>query len=400
MRSGLFVVTVVAAVLLATIVTAPAAPRGPAGPSAPPPELAPGVTVRSGITYQVDDGDPEQLDAYLPAGKGPHGGVVLIHGGGWTTGSRTVLAPEAAQLAAQGYVAFTIDYRLEDDPTQIPWTDPVDDAQAAVLYVAEHADEFGLDRTRIAVLGASAGGWLAAMLATLGTLDDTTGQDQNATPGRVEVPIVAAVSWSGIFDLPPLQSVDGQPLAGCDGDPACGLLQTPTGFEDLTGCSIEACPQTFADASPLDHVSDSTAPMALFNSARELIPLSQPRTMSSALDEHDVTNELLVVPGSDHAQQYAATAWDRTLAFLEPYLGPPTATTPVTLVDSPPVPGTLPPPPGELNASGASTTDDPASDESSDDSLTAGLLVAGAAVLVCAGAALLVVGRRRRARRP
>ena len=107
-----------------------------------------------------------------------------MHGGGWAGGSRTVLAPEAQQLAAMGWASFTIDYRLEDDPTQLPWTDELDDVQAAVRFVAANANRFDLDPQRIGMIGASAGGNLVGLVATLGTLDDTTGHDQNAVAGR------------------------------------------------------------------------------------------------------------------------------------------------------------------------------------------------------------------------
>jgi acetyl esterase/lipase len=83
------------------------------------------VTIEQAITYQLDNGppgtppQPELLDAYLPPrqrGVTP-AAIVLVHGGGWAGGSRTVLAPEAQQLAQMGYASFTIDYRLEGDPT-------------------------------------------------------------------------------------------------------------------------------------------------------------------------------------------------------------------------------------------------------------------------------------------
>ena len=174
-----------------------------------------GVTIEPGITYQLDNGppgtplQPELLDAYLPAT--PRGvtppAVVLVHGGGWAGGNRTVLAPEAQQLAQMGWAAFTIDYRLEGDPTQLPWNDELDDVQAAVRFVAAHATRFNFDPQRIAMIGASAGGHLVALVATLGTLDDTTGHDQNATPGAKPVNPVVVATWSGVFDLGQLASI-------------------------------------------------------------------------------------------------------------------------------------------------------------------------------------------------
>ena len=175
-------------------------------PAPSPPVTGPGgVTIEQGITYQLDNGppgtplQPELLDAYLPP-KTPgvtRPAVVLVHGGGWAGGSRTVLAPEAQQLAEMGWASFTIDYRLEDDPTQLPWTDELDDVQAAVRFVAANAKRFDLDPQRIGMIGASAGGHLVGLVATLGTLDDTTGHDQNAVPGAKPVNPVVVATWSG-----------------------------------------------------------------------------------------------------------------------------------------------------------------------------------------------------------
>ncbi|HZP27625.1 MAG TPA: alpha/beta hydrolase [Acidimicrobiia bacterium] len=193
-----------------------AASAPPTTPAPLPPSTGPGgVTVEQGITYQLDNGppgtppQPELLDAYLPArrpGATPPA-VVLVHGGGWAGGSRTVLAPEAQQLTQMGWVSFTIDYRLEDDPTQLPWNDELDDVQAAVRFVAAHAERFQLDPARIGMIGASAGGHLVALVATLGTLDDTTGHDQNAVPGAKPVNAVVVATWSGVFDLGQLASM-------------------------------------------------------------------------------------------------------------------------------------------------------------------------------------------------
>ena len=350
-----------------------------------PPTVAPGVQVRSAITYQVDQGQPELLDAYLPApSTGPKPpAVVLIHGGGWTTGNRSVLAPEAAQLAAQGFAAFTIDYRLEDDPTDLPWTDPVDDGQAAVLYVSEHADEFGFDRSRIGLLGASAGGWLVAMIATLGTLDDTTGHDPNATPGRAPAPIAVAVTWSGIFDLTTLQPNGSAIPSGCAGDPACITLLTPDGFDDLTGCSLAQCPQAFAQASPITHVSSATTPMDMFNSAEELVPVAQPDGMATALEGAGVTHDVVILPGNLHAQQYALGAWSQTVAFLSAALDLP-ATTTTTTVSEP------------VTAPGAAGDD---ADDEGTDWAVVGAVGGASLFLIVGGIVLVIATRRRRARR-
>jgi acetyl esterase/lipase len=359
--------------------SAAAASSPPTTPAPAPPASGPGgVTIEAGITYQLDSGppgtppQPELLDAYLPArraGVTPPA-VVLVHGGGWAGGSRTVLAPQAQQLAQVGWAAFTIDYRLEDDPTQLPWNDELDDVQAAVRFVAANAARFRIDPARIGMIGASAGGHLVALVATLGTLDDTTGHDQNAVPGAKPVNPVVVATWSGVFDLGQLASVAGAPPAGCAGDPACIGVFLPNAIPTYVGCSEANCEARYAAASPLTHVSASTSPMFIANSQEELIPLQQPEEMAAALQRFGVPHKLDILPGELHAQEYASQVMLPTVAFMHRYLEP------------------------AGNASGGSPSGSGSTEH--DDHLTWILAAAAGLVLVAVLMGVVVLGGRRR----
>ncbi len=102
---------------------------------------------------------------YTPTGDLPLPGLVFFHGGGWVKGSLQSHDVACRALANGGAcVVVSVDYRLAPEhkfPTA------AEDAFAALSYVAEHADEFGVDRDRIAVGGDSAGGNLAAVVSLL-----------------------------------------------------------------------------------------------------------------------------------------------------------------------------------------------------------------------------------------
>ena len=71
------------------------------------------VRAERNLTYVVRETGPLQLDLYLPrAAAVPAPVVVLVHGGGWRSGERSNLAPLAVRLAARGYAAATVTYRL------------------------------------------------------------------------------------------------------------------------------------------------------------------------------------------------------------------------------------------------------------------------------------------------
>ena len=243
--------------------------------------------VRGDVEYGTANGKRLLLDAYVPAGGGRRPAVVMIHGGGWRVGDKASWRPEAERLAARGWVAFSINYRLDE---RVVFPAEIDDVQAAVSWVRANAREYGVDPDRIAAIGDSAGGHLTAMLATLGD-------------GRSRIRVGAA--WS-----PP---VDFTALAGSRGDGWAA---------PLFGCTRSTCPDLLAQSSPVNHVDSSDAPLYLANSTEELVPLSQAQAMAEKLKAAGVEHRLDVFPGNRHALDFRDDAWGPTLAFLEAHLQP------------------------------------------------------------------------------
>ena len=250
------------------------------------------VEVRRDIQYGVANGKALLLDAYLPpSDAGPRPAVVMIHGGGWRAGDKASWGPEANRLAERGWVAFSVNYRL-DEPS--PFPAEVDDVQAAVRWVRSHAGEYRVDPHRIAALGESAGGHLAAMLATLGS----GARDADAR-------ITVGAAWSPPVDLSALAKSRGDEWA-----------------RRLMGCTLVTCPDRLAQASPVTHVDGSDAPLYLVNSTDELVPLSQAQSMAARLKGAGVDHRLDVFRGNRHALDFRADAWAPTLAFLDRHLAP------------------------------------------------------------------------------
>jgi dipeptidyl aminopeptidase/acylaminoacyl peptidase len=168
-----------------------------------------GVTVTNDLTYGSApdlEGNPVtlKLDLYQPTGdtiaKRP--GLVWVHGGGFTTGSKSSGRARATFFARLGYVAVSIDYRLlspdgcggNPDPTPICETAALaaqHDAQAAVRWLRANAATYGIDTSRIAIAGASAG-------AVTSLLVDWRPEDPGTSgnPGPSSA-VRAAVSVSG-----------------------------------------------------------------------------------------------------------------------------------------------------------------------------------------------------------
>lgn len=156
--------------------------------SSPPPE---------DIVYAHRDGTDLILHAFKPSGwmagdRRP--AVVWIHGGAWVGGTPDGSLPFARYFADRGAVTFVITYR-KAKPEGPGVADCLADCRSALRYVRAHAADLGVDPARIAVVGESAGGHLAAALGTLDGFDHPgDGKSVSARPD-------AMVLYNPIVDM-------------------------------------------------------------------------------------------------------------------------------------------------------------------------------------------------------
>jgi acetyl esterase/lipase len=137
-----------------------------------------------------------KLDVYMPStpAERPRPAIVQVHGGGWVLGSRHEQGvPLLTHLAANGWVGFNVDYRLSPRAT---WPAQIVDVKRAIAFVREHADEWAVDRSFVAITGGSAGGHLSALAAL-------TPGDPEFQPGfeDADVSVAAGVPFYGVYDL-------------------------------------------------------------------------------------------------------------------------------------------------------------------------------------------------------
>ncbi|MEO8694830.1 MAG: alpha/beta hydrolase [Acidimicrobiales bacterium] len=116
--------------------------------------------------FTASDGGQIPIRIYWPTdAPGPHPVVVFFHGGGWVIGSiESHDATVKSLAAASGMVFVSVDYRLAPE---YKFPTPPEDCFAATKWVVENATELGVDASRLAVAGDSAGGNLAAAVALM-----------------------------------------------------------------------------------------------------------------------------------------------------------------------------------------------------------------------------------------
>ena len=111
------------------------------------------------------DADGVPVRVYRPSPDPDLPVIVYFHGGGWTIGSVEQFDLITRQVANTSHaIVVSVDYRLAPEH---PFPAPLDDCWRALVWVAKNASSFGGDATRVAVMGDSAGGNLAAVCALL-----------------------------------------------------------------------------------------------------------------------------------------------------------------------------------------------------------------------------------------
>lgn len=216
------------------------------------PQAGPGlfaVTVHEAVPYVEDEGRHEKhyLDLYVPATKQPAPALLWIHGGGWSFGKRGQDRALALRLAERGVVVASMSYRLSSGR----WADPdapekgvehpahVNDVADAFCWLHANGAEIGLDPNALFVGGHSAGGHLAALLAT----DERYLKARGLSLGDV----AGAVPIGGTYDIPDYHA------ALTAGEPEMGQAHIKAVFGETL--------EDWQDASPTRYLDRSTVPI-------------------------------------------------------------------------------------------------------------------------------------------
>jgi acetyl esterase/lipase len=266
--------------------------------------------VKRGIVYNDSSGRPMRLDLYLPLhNDAPRPAIILIHGGSWLFGTRHQLHWYARKLAAKGYVTATVTYRMMP---RYGFPACLYDCKAAVRFLRDNALQYGIDPNRIGAMGNSAGGHLAAMLATTKPSDGLEGDTKSPAPSNVQ----AAVVLYGVTDL--------------------GYYRAPKGYISLFGFarkfvrsflskSWQPEGDPYVKASPINYVSGDTCPTLVIHGTKDhQVPYAQAVDFYARLQKAGVPSQLITTPYG-HAFDFLhpkarAMVYPEILAFIDKHL--------------------------------------------------------------------------------
>ena len=247
-----------------------------------------GVTIRRDLTFLAPDRE-EKLDLYQPSKRGgePAPAVVIIHGGGWTSGdkAREREFVTGTTLAKEGYVAISINYELGASRR---WPNNLHDCKNAVRWLRVNADKLNVDPDRIGVIGGSAGGHLALMVAYTANHPDLS--PKQPYPG-VSDEVGACVDMYGITNL----------LTRCvtkpDGTPTDELKD-----HRLFKGDRQSAADMWRLASPVTHVTkDSPPTLILHGTADTTVDRAQSEELHQTLQDAGATSVLRMIDGAGHA---------------------------------------------------------------------------------------------------
>lgn len=273
------------------------------------PVIATGDTVQSvhDLVYCKAGDRPLVLDAFYPKQayfKEKLPVVVMIHGGGWRSGNRTMQWPMAQKLAAKGYAVFTVEYRLS---TEAIYPAGVNDVKSAIKYVRANAAKYRADASKVAIWGYSAGGQMAALI---GTTNNNALYKGDGCNDKYPDAVQAIVDVDGLLAFI-------HPESG-EGDDSKKTSAATYWF----GASKTTRPDLWQQASALNHVDKQTPPILFINSSVSRMHAGR-NDMIKKLDSLHIYHEIQAFTDAPHtfimfepwftpALNYTATFLDRT----------------------------------------------------------------------------------------
>lgn len=242
--------------------------------------------------------DPAQkMDVYLPANRNTTETkvLVLVHGGGWTSGDKTELNEYLPVFKQRlpGYAIINMNYRLGQLPSTNPFPTQEADVKAAFDAIVAKADEYGYNREKLAALGVSAGAHLVLLQAY-----------KNNTPK-----LKAVVDMFGPTDLAAMYNDATTPLEQL-------ILQALLKGTPATNAEL------YQTSSPIRYVSAQSPPtLILQGGADPLVKPSQSTALKIKLETANVPVQMVLYPTEGHGWTGAnlTDTYNKIEAFLKTY---------------------------------------------------------------------------------
>ena len=241
----------------------------PADPVAPKLSSRPRAKAEPGAPKLSSEPAAPKLSSRARAKAGPT--IVVIHGGGWSSGSRVAHVGQILEVVTHaGYNWFSVDYRLSNLRR---FEDSLTDLRAALAFIRCRAAEFGIDPNQLVLLGEDSGAQLAALLAA------------ERTPG-----VIGAVLIGGFYDLGAIPEL-----------------------------SRDIDPDLVARASPITRAAPQMPPLLVVHGGADTeSPVEHARRYCTQIVQSGGRCQLLEVAGASHrSENWFPSQWTYKRAMVE-----------------------------------------------------------------------------------
>jgi acetyl esterase/lipase len=244
------------------------------------------------VVYGTNDPSIQIIVPFVPSDRKQgekRPALVLIHGGAWHAPGASLFYPMAKYFASRGVPTFSIDYRgIQKETNGVGIPEIVSDCRAAMRYLRTHASEYGIDPGKIAVVGDSAGGHLAACLGTIPDPQDVGGVSSAAN---------LMIPCNPIVELRPGDGNTNSWFRLIQKGAAMERKPTPEAIVPTEGQVAVA-----KSVSPMAFVSPKSAPALVMHGLDDfVVSPEQSRKFAESLKAAGVPAELVLIPGARHA---------------------------------------------------------------------------------------------------
>ncbi len=275
----------VAAALAISALARPAAAQAPA--NAP----TSGYDLKRDVQFGKHDGVALLGDLYTPRAPGKVPLVVAVHGAGWQAGSKSAYQFWGPWLAQRGIAVFSIDYRLSKPGVKM-FPESLHDVRAAVQWARSGSEAINVDPDRLALMGDSAGGHLAALAGLAGDNPTFRGTAYMDDPyANVSAKVKAVVPAYGVFDMTRQWNHD---LVARPND---NIAQKYLGATPMDNRKL------YFDASPMSYVTRDNSAVSFFltyGTEDNVVDRGQSDDFLFALNQNGNYARRIVMQGSGH----------------------------------------------------------------------------------------------------
>jgi pectinesterase len=259
------------------------------------PQTFENVLEKKEIVYKEVGQRKLHIDAFYNTNSEKKPAVILVHGGGWKSGNKSLMEPMAQVIASKGYACFTVEYRLS---LEAIYPAGIFDIKQAIQFVKATASTFNVDTTKVAILGCSAGGQMAALI---GTTNNISAFEDEESIYNESTAVQAIVDVDGVIAFIHPNSSEG------------------TMASEWLGGNSSEIKETWIQASALTHTNKNTPPI-LFIGSKYPRFLAGNEEMRQLLNQYSIYNQIEILNESPHSFWLFHPWFHKTTAYIINFL--------------------------------------------------------------------------------